>query len=84
MTYLELSCIVNESTTKSKIDNFKIDTYRHNDNFKIALNPKYLLDVLKNVDSDKQFTIAMIGNNKPVQIFAENERYLILPMRIDK
>lgn len=81
---IELSCTVNESTTKSKIDNFKIDTYRHNDNFKIALNPKYLLDVLKNIDSDKQFTIAMIGNNKPVQIFAENERYLILPMRIDK
>lgn len=52
------------------------------DVFRIAFNPNYMLDAIKNISGS--FTMQFISPLTPCIISNEEEKYLILPVRIDE
>lgn len=51
------------------------------DVFKIAFNPNYMLDAIKNISGE--FTMQFMSELTPMIIQNEEEKYLVLPMRLN-
>lgn len=65
--------------TSSMVTYNKLDG-KLKDTFKIAFNPNYMLDAIKNISGE--FTMQFISHLTPCIIKNDKERYLVLPVRL--
>ena len=73
----------NSSLGKSKED-VSVSIEKLTENFEIAFNANYLLDVLKNTSSN-EFTLGFNSSVNPVTIKdGDGNFYVVLPIRITK
>ncbi|MGL6174892.1 MAG: hypothetical protein ACRC1P_09845 [Cellulosilyticaceae bacterium] len=73
---LDLSVLVDGAKTSSTIE------IENTSELRIAFNPKYILEAVKNIEDDK-FTMNFISHLTPVIIKNEMEKYLVLPIRLN-
>ena len=75
----KLTISSDKETTTSEVEFDKAEGY-FKDTFKIAFNPNYMLDAIKNISG--AFTMQFISHLTPCIIKNEEERYLVLPVRM--